>query len=151
MTPFSRKEVLMSSNGRRVFFGFEFRHGWLCVVALDVTGEALLRARFPLPSAIENESDTDLDHGPVSHIANSLSAFVRACNAEPVCGTDHTPNVLVALARYLGGPIRYIDMYDLELTAPPGFDRWDLFELGAEAHWRAILAALAANDPKELL
>src|SRR5512136_175301 len=97
----------------RLFFGFEYGDHSVYVLALDPTGRAVLRVSFPL----SDRGDVDLDSGPAADIATALLAFVHAHNAEPVCGTDEDPPVLEALARRLGGPIRYLSSCELDRTA----------------------------------
>ncbi len=126
----------------RLFFGFEYGSYAVYAIALDPTGRPLLRVTFPLP----DRSDADLDHGAAADLATSLVAFVHAHNAEPVCGTDEDPPVLEALARRLGGPVRYVSSVELERTARPGFTPFTRHELGCAAHQRALLAGLAAAE-----
>jgi hypothetical protein len=130
----------MRSDTRRLFLGFEHRGGWLCVLALDGAGVVRLRATFPLCDT----RDLDLESGPAAAIAQTLEAFVRAHDAQPACGTDHAPPVLEALAEYLNGSIRYVDLCELERVALPGHDPLVRRELGIDAHHRALLAGLAA-------
>lgn len=135
----------MSSNGYRLFFGFEYRHGFLYALAVDASGEVIFRARFPLSI----KDDIDLDFGPASCIAATLRAFVSACDAEPVCGTNHVPAVLDALAKHLGGPIHYISDGLLEKTSPPGCRLLGCGDPAIDALQRAMLAGLAVAGSKE--
>jgi hypothetical protein len=125
----------------RLFFGFEYHfERMVYVVALDPTGRPLLRACFPL----HDRGDTDLETGPAADIATALVGFAEAHDALPVCGTDEEPPVLAALARRLGGPVRYVSAVELERTALPGVPPHR--EPGCAAHQRALLAGLAAAE-----
>jgi hypothetical protein len=126
----------------RLFFGFEYDCYSVYVIALDPTGRAVLRVTFPLA----DRGDTNLDDGPAADLATSLVAFVHAHHAEPVCGTDEDPPVLEALARRLGGAVRYLSLCELDRTALPGFPRTARREPGSAAHQRALLAGLAAAE-----
>jgi hypothetical protein len=126
----------------RLFFGFEYDCYSVYVIALDPTGRAVLRVTFPLT----DRGDTDLDDGPAADLATSLVAFVQAHHAEPVCGTDEDPPVLEALARRLGGAVRYLSPCELDRTALPGFTLAARREPGSAAHQRALLAGLAAAE-----
>jgi hypothetical protein len=126
----------------RLFFGFEYECFAVYVIALAATGRAVLRLTFPLT----DRGNADLDHGPAADIATSLLAFVHAYHAEPVCGTDEDPPVLAALAKRLGGPVRYLSPSELERTARPGFPPYARREPGCVAHQRALLAGLAAAE-----
>jgi hypothetical protein len=129
------------TNGRRLFFGFEHRSHWLSVIALDGRGLPLLRAQFPL----DNAYDFDLGDEPVADIATTLQAFLRTHQARAVCCTDRTPGFLELLAERLGGPVRTVDLGELERYGMPGHDPFALRRpLGTEAHQRALLAGLAA-------
>jgi hypothetical protein len=72
-----------------------------------------------------------------------LTAFVRAHDACPASGIAQAPAVLPALAKHLGGPIRYVDLFDLERAQLPGYDPYLRQQPGVEAHQRALLAGLA--------
>jgi len=74
----------------------------------------------------------------------ALVGFAEAHDALPVCGTDEEPPVLAALARRLGGPVRYVSAVELERTALPGVPPHR--EPGCAAHQRALLAGLAAAE-----
>ena len=125
----------------RLFFGFEYHYQrTIYVVALDPTGRPLLRVSFPL----HDRCDTNLETGAATDIATALVAFVEAHEALPVSGTDEEPPVLAALARRLGGIIRYVSAVELERTAPPDVPRHRA--PGGEAHQRALLAGLAAAE-----
>lgn len=126
----------------RLFFGFEYDCYSVYVIALDPTGKAVLRVTFPLA----DRGNADLDTGPAADLATSLVAFVHAHNAQPVCGTDEDPPVLEALARRLGGSVRYLSSCELDRTAPPGFTPYTRREPGCSAHQRALLAGLAAVE-----
>lgn len=131
------------TNGRRLFFGFEHRREGLGVLAMDAKGTIQLRARFPLAETY----DLDLTDLPVADIVATLRAFVRAHEARTVCCTDRTPGILEPLAESLGGPVRLVDLGELERMALPGSDPFALRRpLGIEAHQRALLAALAVAD-----
>jgi len=125
----------------RLFFGFEYSfERTVYVVALDPTGRPLLRVCFPL----HDRCDTDLETGAAADIATALVAFAAAHDALPVCGTDEDPPVLEALARRLGGTVRYVSAVELERTAPPDMPRHRA--PGGAAHQRALLAGLAAAE-----
>lgn len=126
----------------RLFFGFEYECYSVHVIALDPTGRAVLRVTFPLT----DRGNADLDDGPAANLATSLVAFVHAHNAQPVCGTDEDPPVLEALARRLGGPVRYLSSCELDRTALPGFTPYARRQPGCAAHQRALLAGLAAAE-----
>ena len=123
----------------RLFFGFEYDCCSVYVIALDPTGRAVLRVTVPLT----DRGDTDLDDGPAADLATSLVAFVQAHHAEPVCGTDEHPAVLAALARRVGNTVRYVSGHELDHAAVPGANPLARFELGVDAHHRALLAGLA--------
>jgi hypothetical protein len=91
--------------------------------------------RFPL----SDRADTNLDTGAAADIATALVSFAHAHDAQPVCGTDEDPPVLEALARRLGGPVRYLSSVELERTALPGSAPVARRELGHAAHQRALL------------
>jgi hypothetical protein len=132
----------------RLFFGLETHHDWLSVVGLNAQAEIVLRAQFPWPDPHRVELD-DEETGSGA-IAATLQAFVRCFGAEPICGTDHMPPVLRALAERLSGQsglIRYVDLCQLERTAPLGLDPYVRREPGCVAHQRALLAAVAMADP----
>jgi len=127
----------------RIFFGFEYSfERTVYVVALDPTGRPLLRVCFPL----HDRCDTDLETGAAADIATALVAFAEAHDAVPVCGTDEDPPVLEALARRLGGTIRYVSDVELERTASPDAAPVTHRRLGSAAHQRALLAGLAAAE-----
>jgi hypothetical protein len=131
----------MRIDGHCLFFGFEYKSDWLHAVAVDGWGHVVLRARFPLADGL----DTNLEDGIAAPIAQMLAAFVQAHDAElAACGTSHNPPVLEALARHLGGPIRFVDLCDLERAGLPGHDPLVRSEPGRDAHQRAVLAGLAA-------
>jgi hypothetical protein len=123
----------------RLFFGFEYRHPHLAVVAVDGQGTLLLRARFPLL----DPSDSELTDGAAPAITAALAAFVRAHDADAVCGTDEHPAVLAALARRIGNTVRYVSGHELDHADVPGANPLARFELGVDAHHRALLAGLA--------
>jgi hypothetical protein len=126
----------------RLFFGFEYHYYSVYVIALDATGHPVLRVTFPLHDC----GNANLKSGPAAALATSLLAFVHAHEAQPVCGTDEDPAVLVALARHLGGSVRCVSDLELERTARPGFPLGARRELGSAAHQRALLAGLAAAE-----
>ena len=126
----------------RLFFGFEYHCYAVYVIALDHTGRPVLRVTFPL----HDRGAANLETGPAADVAASLVAFVHAHNADPVCGTDEDPPVLVALARRLGGSVRCVSTTELERTALPGFVPGARREPGSAAHQRALLAGLAAAE-----
>jgi hypothetical protein len=133
----------MRPQGRRLFFGFEYREHGLGVIALNAAGLVVLRARFPLPDHEAAEVATS----PAADVAETLKAFVRAHGASPVCGLEPSLPVLEALARRLDAPVRYIGCEDLLRTALPGYEPYARRELGVEAHLRAILAGPAGASP----
>lgn len=127
----------------RLFFGFEYHYErTVYVVALDPTGRPVLRVCFPL----HDRGDTDLETGAAATIATALVAFAAAHDALPVCGTDEDPPVLEALARRLGGTVRYVSDVELARTAPPDAAPVTHRALGGAAHQRALLAGLAAAE-----
>jgi len=126
----------------RLFFGFEYECHAVHVIALAPTGRAVLRVTAP----ISDHHDTDLDEGAAADLAVSLAAFVRAHDALPVCGTDEDPPVLEALAKRLGGVVRYVSDRELDRTAAPGFPANTRRVPGGAAHQRALLAGLAAAE-----
>lgn len=129
-------------GSHRLFFGFEYREHRVAVIALDGCGTLLLRACFPLTAT----HDVDLDDGAAADIAATLEAFLRVHEAAAVCGADETPPVLEALARRLGGPVRYVSGLELDRQGLPGYSPLARFELGVDAHHRALLGALAVAD-----
>jgi hypothetical protein len=126
----------------RLFFGFEYDCHLVHVIALDPSGRAVLRATYPVLDRL----DTDLDHGAATDLAHSLVAFVHAHHALPVCGTDEDPPILEALAKRLGGTVRYLSDGELDHTAAPGFPLHARRVPGGAAHQRALLAGLAAGE-----
>jgi hypothetical protein len=129
-----------------LFFGLDWKADSLHTVAVDGWGRIVLRARFPLV----DPCNTDLEAGPAAPVAQMLTAFIQAYDAElRACGANYNPPVLEALAKHLGGPVRYVDVCDLQRTTFPGVpmsghDLLGRTEPGTDAHHRALLAGLAA-------
>jgi hypothetical protein len=127
-------------SSRRLFFGFEARASWLCVIAVDDAGRLVLRLTFPLP----DDPDTDILRGPARDILHCLKAFVAAHRAETVCGIPDSPLLLLALARHLSDHIHCVGPLEINhiVLGVHGASRLSL-ELGAVALQCALLAALS--------
>jgi len=123
----------------RLFFGFEYRHPHLAVVAVDGHGTPLLRACFPLPDG----RDLAVTEGAGAEIAAALTAFVRAHDAAAVCGTDEHPAVLAALAQHVGDTVCHVSAHQLDRVGVHGGYGLARLEIGVDAHQRALLAGLA--------
>lgn len=124
----------------RLFLGLDAHCGSLRVVALDVRGEWVLRARFPLAQP----DDVDLDFGPASAIAACLEALVRAHAARVAICTRDRPAVLPALAWRLSADAHVLNSLALARCAldDPADPLLDEF---ASALRLALLGALATS------